>query len=212
MICASISEKNIEKCIESINKVDMAEIRIDLAEFSNDEIRKVFSKRKKLIATCRPGKIKEQERVEMLKIAIESGSTYVDIEYEASASYKNDLIDFAHKHQCDVIISYHNYDRTPELEELENIVRDCYRQGADLAKIATHVNMNRDNSKILSLYKAPGRLVAIGMGDLGRISRIVAPFLGAEFTYASLNDNATTAPGQISYEKLNRFIIEIQEI
>ena len=84
MICASISEKDVEKCIESIlDKVDMAEIRIDLAEFSNEEIKKVFSTGKKLIATCRPGKIKDDERVEMLKIAIESGATYVDIEYEA---------------------------------------------------------------------------------------------------------------------------------
>jgi len=212
MICASISEKNLEKCIEAINKVDMAEIRIDLAGYSNDEIKELFSKNKKLIATCRPGKIKDSERVEMLKIAIESGATYVDIEFEAPLEYKNDLIGFAHKLQCDVIISYHNYDRTPELDELEKIVHSCYSQGADLAKIATHVNMNRDNSKILSLYKGPGRLVAIGMGDLGRISRIVAPFLGAEFTYASLNDNAATAPGQISYDKLNQFILEIQQI
>jgi 3-dehydroquinate dehydratase-1 len=212
MICVSISDRDIEKCIESLDKVEMAEVRIDLTEFNDDEIRKVFSQRKKLIATCRPGKIKDEDRIEILKTAIESGSTYVDIEYEAPVTHKNDLIAFAHRHQCDVIISYHNYDRTPELEELEEIVDNCYAQGADLAKIATHINVNRDNSKILSLYKAPGRLVAIGMGDLGRISRIVAPFLGAEFTYASLNDREATAPGQISYERLSQFIREIQQI
>jgi 3-dehydroquinate dehydratase I len=212
MICVSIAEKDIEKCIKSLEKIEIAEIRIDLAEFNNDEIRKVFSLRKKMIATCRPGKIRDEERAEMLKVAIESGATFVDIEYEAPDDYRNDMIRFAHSHQCDVIISYHNYDKTPELEELENIVQNCYEMGADLAKIATHVNVNRDNSKILSLYKEPGRLVAIGMGDLGRISRIVAPFLGAEFTYASLNDMEATAPGQISYEKLNQFILEIQQI
>jgi 3-dehydroquinate dehydratase I len=212
MICACISEKDLKKCLAILEKVEMAEIRIDLAEFSNEEIKEVFSKGKKLIATCRPGRIKDHERVEMLKIAIESGATYVDIEFEATLEYKSDIIDFAHKYQCDVIISYHNYDKTPELDELENIVYQCYSQGADLAKIATHVNVNRDNSKILSLYKAPGRLVAIGMGDLGRISRIVAPFLGAEFTYASVDDGSPTAPGQINYERLNQFIIEIQQI
>lgn len=212
MICASIAEKDVEVCLKSIEKVEMAEIRIDLAEFNDDEIRKVFSLRKKLIATCRPGKIKDNDRALMLKVAIGSGATYVDIEYEAPETYKNDLIDFAHSHQCDVIISYHNYEKTPDLEELEQIVQQCYAQGADLAKVATHVNVNRDNSKILSLYKAPGRLVAIGMGDLGRISRIVAPFLGAEFTYASLDEANITAPGQISYEKLNQFILEIQQI
>jgi 3-dehydroquinate dehydratase-1 len=212
MICASISERNLEKCMESVKRVEMAEIRIDLAGLRNEDIRKIFSAGKKLIATCRPGKINDEDRKDMLKIAVEAGATYVDIEYEAPTEYKNELIDFAHKHQCDVIISYHNYDRTPELDELEKIVTNIYAQGADLAKVATHVNMNRDNSKILSLYKAPGRLVAIGMGDLGRISRVVAPFLGAEFTYASLNDSAATAPGQISYEKLNQFIIDIQQI
>src|SRR5512133_2162361 len=212
MICASITEKNVDKCIEAIRRVDMAEIRIDLAGYSNDDIKKIFSIRKKLIATFRPGKIKDNDRMEILKLAIESGALYVDIEYEAPAEYRNSIIDFAHKHQCDVIISYHNYDRTPELEELEKIVHEIYAMGADLAKVATHVNVNRDNSKILSLYKAPGRLVAIGMGDLGRISRIVAPFLGAEFTYASLSDSTATAPGQINYEKLNQFIIEIQQI
>lgn len=212
MICVSISDKDLKKCLAILEKVEMAEIRIDLAEFSNEEIKEVFSKGKKLIATCRPGKIKDHERVEMLKIAIESGATYVDIEYEAPLEYKSDIIDFAHKYQCDVIISYHNYDKTPELDELENIVNQCYSQGADLAKVATHVNVNRDNSKILSLYKAPGRLVAIGMGDLGRISRIVAPFLGAEFTYASVEDGSATAPGQINYERLNQFFIEIQQI
>lgn len=212
MICASIGEKNVEKCMECIGRVEMAEIRIDLSGLKNEDIKRVFSCGKKLIATCRPGKINDEDRKDMLKIAIGSGATYVDIEYEAPPEWKNDLIDFAHKHQCDVIISYHNYDRTPELDELEKIVHDIYAQGADLAKIATHVNMNRDNSKILSLYKAPGRLVAVGMGDLGRISRVVAPFLGAEFTYASLNDSSTTAPGQISYEKLNQFIIDLQQI
>jgi 3-dehydroquinate dehydratase type I len=212
MICASIAEKDVEVCLKAIEKVEMAEVRIDLTEFNDEEIRKVFSQRKKLIATCRPGKIKDRERSHILKIAIESGATYVDVEYEAPVEYKNDLIDFAHSHQCDVIISYHNYEKTPDLEELERIVQECYTQGADLAKIATHVNVNRDNSKILSLYKAPGRLVAIGMGDLGRISRIVAPFLGAEFTFASLNEAGATAPGQISYNKLNQFILEIQQI
>jgi 3-dehydroquinate dehydratase-1 len=212
MICVTLAEKDVNKCIEYLGQIEMAEIRIDLAGFNNDEIRSVFSGRKKLIATCRPGKIKDTERLEALKIAVESGATFVDIEYDAPVEYKNTLLDYAHKHQCDVIISYYNYDKTPEVEELEEIVRNCYAQGADLAKIATHVNVNRDNSKILSLYKAPGRLVAIGMGDLGRISRIVAPFLGAEFTYASLEVAGPIAPGQISYEKLSKFILDIQSI
>jgi 3-dehydroquinate dehydratase-1 len=212
MICVCIAEKDMNKCMNSLDMVEMAEIRIDLTEFTNDEIRQVFSQKKKLIATCRPGKYTDKERIEKLKVAIESGATFVDIEYEALPEFRNELIDYAHKHQCDVIISYHDYKETPELDELEKIMINCFEKGGDLAKIATQVNFNRDNSKILSLYKAPGRLVAIGMGDLGKISRIVAPFLGAEFTYASLDEHQQTGPGQISYSRLNKFIMDIQKI
>jgi len=212
MICVSLAEKDPKVCLEILKKVEMAEIRLDLAEFSDEDIVSIFSTRNKLIATCRPGKYSQQERIHKLKLAIESGATLVDIEYESDDEFKDALIGFAHASQCDVIISYHNYEKTPELDELEKIMRNCFEMGADIAKLATMIKVNRDNSKILSLYKAPGRLVAIGMGELGKISRIVAPFLGAEFTYASLNDDNATAPGQISYKRLNKYIIEIMQI
>jgi len=212
MICVSLADKNLDSCLDILDKVEMAEIRIDLTEFTDDEIRKIFSRKKKLIATCRPGIFAPEERKHKLMVAIESGATFVDIEYEAPEEYRSKLIDFAHTYQCDVILSYHNFELTPELDELERIMYQCFEMGADLAKIATMVRVNRDNSKILSLYKAPGRLVAIGMGELGKISRIVAPFLGAEFTFASLSEDNATAPGQLSYARLNQFIIEIQHI
>jgi 3-dehydroquinate dehydratase-1 len=212
MICVSLAEKDPNVCLDILKKVDMAEIRIDLAELSDEDIMKIFSSRKKLIATCRPGKYSPSERIHKLKLAVESGATFLDIEYEADDDFRNAMMEFAHIHQCDVILSYHNYEMTPELNELEKIMNRCFELGADMAKIATMVRVNRDNSKILSLYKAPGRLVAIGMGELGKISRIVAPFLGAEFTYASLTDDNATAPGQISYTKLNKYILEIMQI
>jgi len=212
MICVSLSEKDPIVCRQILEKVEMAEIRIDLAEFSDENIVKIFAARKKLIATCRPGKYSQSERIHKLKLAVESGATFIDIEIEANDDFRNTLIEIAHLHQCDVIISYHNYELTPELAELEKIMQKCFELGADLAKIATLVKVNRDNSKILSLYKAPGRLIAIGMGDLGKITRIVAPFLGAEFTYASLTEDDITAPGQISYDRLNTYIMEIMQI
>lgn len=212
MICISIPEKNIDKCLELVEKSELCEIRLDLTEFGNTEIEKVFSCRKRLVATCRTGKFPREVRLEKLKQAIRCGATYVDIEYEASEEYKHELISYAHSHECYVIISYHNYELTPELEELENILGNCYAQGCDVAKIATLIRVNRDNSKILSLYKNPGRLIAFGMGDLGKITRIVAPFLGAEFTYAAMDEGESTAPGQIRYSRLMDFIASIQQI
>lgn len=212
MICVSLAEKDPATCLEVLERVEMAEIRLDLNGFTDEDIIRIFSARKKLIATCRPGNYSDAERMHKLKVAIDSGATFVDLEYEAPDDMRIPMMDYAHQCRCDVIISYHNYECTPALPELERIMCHCFELGADLAKIATLVKVNRDNSKILSLYKAPGRLVAIGMGELGKISRIVAPFLGAEFTYASLSDEDATAPGQISYTRLNQFFIDIQQI
>lgn len=212
MICVSICEKNIEKCLAIVEKNEISEIRLDLTGFGDDEIEKVFSCRKRLIATCRPLKYSPDRQMEILKTAIRYGATYVDIEYESPDEYKQELIDYAHHHECYVIISYHNFESTPEVEELERIMKDCFTQGCDIAKIVTLVRVNRDNSKLLALYKNPGRLIAFGMGDLGKITRIVAPFLGAEFTYAAMDDGDPTAPGQIRYSRLKEFIASIQQI
>ena len=40
------------------------------------------------------------------------------------------------------------------------------------------------------------------MGKLGRISRVMGPYLGAEFTFAAPGEGEETAPGQLSYDQL----------
>ncbi|PIV21190.1 MAG: hypothetical protein COZ69_04025 [Deltaproteobacteria bacterium CG_4_8_14_3_um_filter_45_9] len=40
------------------------------------------------------------------------------------------------------------------------------------------------------------------MGEKGKISRIFSPFLGAVWTYASLNQNRTSAPGQLTVQEI----------
>jgi 3-dehydroquinate dehydratase-1 len=212
MICVAISDTDFEKCLSMLKKTDMAEIRLDLTQFSEEQIRHLFSLQKKLIATYRPLEGKEEERMEQLKTAIEAGADYVDIEFESADEYRNEIIAFAHKHNCDVIISYHNYDCTPGLDHLRKIVAESFQKDADVIKIATMVRTNNDNASILSLYNIPGRVVAFGMGNLGKITRIVAPFLGAEFTYAAMDEGAKTAPGQIKYSIMKSAIQQIENL
>lgn len=212
MICVAISDKNIEKCIKTIEKVPVAEIRLDMTEFDFKQIERIFSIQKKLIATVRPGKYTQEEQMAKLKAAIDAGASYIDIEYEAPEAYKKELLNYAHKKNTDVIISYHNFEETPEPEELKKIIQDCFKQGADVAKTATMVRTNKDNAKIMSVYNEPGRKIAFGMGELGTLTRVIAPFLGAEFTFASMDDGVATAPGQIPFSKIKALINAVQEI
>jgi 3-dehydroquinate dehydratase type I len=212
MICVAISDKNIKNCLATIQNVDMAEIRLDLTEFDIKTIKEIFSQPKKLIATLRPGICDEGERINRLKTAIKAGAKYVDLEYESDENYRKGLIDYAHRNNCDVIISYHNFRNTPETDVLNKIVKDCFEYGADVAKVVTTAKTNIDNSRILSLYNSPGRIVAFCMGCLGKITRIIAPFMGSEITYASMDEGKATAPGQIKYSDMKDIIHKLEGI
>jgi 3-dehydroquinate dehydratase-1 len=212
MICVAISDKNIDNCLETLKNVDMAEIRLDLTEFGDTNIKKIFSQPKKLIATLRPGVYDDEVRLSRLKTAIKAGAKYVDLEYESDEDYRNKLIDYAHKNNCDVIISYHNFKSTPRLNILNRIVKNCFEYGADIAKVVTTAKTNIDNSRILALYNYPGRIVAFCMGCLGKITRIIAPFMGSEFTYAAMDEGKATAPGQIKYSDIKEIIQKLEWI
>lgn len=212
MICVAISDKNIENCLSALERIEMAEIRLDLTGFNTEKIKKIFSLPKKLIATYRPAKVSDQERLEKLKLAIKAGAKYVDLEYESKEKYRKELIDYAHHNNCDAIISYHNYKKTPDVEELYGILKECFEYGADIAKIVTTARTNLDNSKILTLYNYPGRIIAFCMGDLGKLTRVIVPFMGAEFTFASMDEGDATAPGQIKYSNLKSVIENLEKL
>lgn len=206
MICVCLCETDFDKCLEMTKKFDMAEIRLDLTGFKKPEIEKIFSSGAKLIATYRPGKISENNRKELLKTAIHSGAAFVDVEFETDFGFKSDIISTALKKNCNVIISYHNFDFTPPKEQLKIIAEQSFDMGANIAKITCMVQKPEDNASLLSVYEPGRRIVSFGMGELGKISRIAASFMGAEFTFASATDENATGPGQISYTKLKAII------
>jgi 3-dehydroquinate dehydratase-1 len=189
----------------------MAEIRLDLTGFGVNEINRIFSHPTPCIATCRLEPLGNLDQLKRLTAAIKSGAKYVDIEIEAAAQQQSEIIELANKNNCKVIISYHNFIETPAMTELFRIVDHCYELGADIAKVTTMSNSKADNARILSLYSIERPLVAFGMGETGRITRIIAPFLGAEFTFASMEEGMQTAPGQINYSKMKEMLSGLQK-
>jgi 3-dehydroquinate dehydratase type I len=200
MICISIGNIGMIAEANSIQP-ELIEIRYDLLDVKPTDIAGVLNENIKQIATCRPGKVSEEQRKNLLKSAIDLGAAYVDVELESSDKFIADIVAYAGERDCDIIVSYHNYDFTPGVEELNIILASCYEKGGDIAKLACMVNSEKDIARLLSLYGADGRKVILGMGDLGKITRIVASEIGAEFTFASIDANETTAPGQLTYKE-----------
>lgn len=201
-ICVSIGNKAYPEIIDELKRIAFAEIRIDLLELTPNELQSIFQSHKNLIATCRPAKYSEVERAEILMNALRWGAAFVDVEIETDAEWRQPIIELAHELQRKVVVSYHNFKATPNPEELNQIVESLYAAGADFAKIACMVQAPEDNARILGLYANFEKLIAIGMGSGGIITRVIAPLMGAPFTFASL-EGTEIVPGQLDEKQLS---------
>lgn len=180
----------------------MAEIRMDGTSLSPDQVKSIFCRPVSLVATFRPGGVNLAKRMEMLSLAIRSGARFVDLELESPSEFRDELVKIARDSQCKVIISYHNDQETPGRPLLDQITDQCFRAGADIAKLACMAHSNGDCARLFSLYDQSRPIIALGMGRLGTITRIVAPLLGAPFTYASLTPQHETAEGQLDWKTM----------
>lgn len=211
MICVSLAEPNVEKCLDILHQVDFAEIRLDQMNLIPEAISKIFSSHERLIATFRPTKnVSEQKRKNALLNAISAGAAYVDIETEAEERFKQDLQRKAAAAECRVIFSYHNFELTPNDEILTNLIEDCFAQGADIVKIACRVASPRDNLRLLNLLQDKRPLIVIGLGRAGVVTRIAAPLIGSMFTYAALSPGKETADGQLDVKSLQNIFEKLK--
>jgi 3-dehydroquinate dehydratase type I len=210
MICVSIGSGSPSEAKKTLQKSGFIELRADLLDWKTEDYKDVISAGHKTIFTCRPGKYSDGERLELFGLAASSGAVYLDVEIDSDESFLDEVREMSAHYSTELIVSYHNYEMTPSVEVLQAVLSECYQKSADVAKIACRVYSHADAARLLSLYDISGRKVVLGMGKAGKITRIAATFLGAEFTFASSGDGEATAEGQINYEEMREIIRKIQ--
>ncbi|MBN2714974.1 MAG: type I 3-dehydroquinate dehydratase [Deltaproteobacteria bacterium] len=203
MICVSLLKNTVKEVLEALKTLKLAEVRLETLPLSRGDIKTIFSGKAQIVATCRANGQSDADRAQILSWAIEDGAAYVDIEIETDSSFKAPLVKLAREKGCKVIVSYHNFESTPDTEELHRIVETCFFHGADIAKVACLVHTPAEAARIVGLGDNERPVITIGMGDAGRIARVAAPFVGSPFTYASLNGEEA-APGQIDAKILEK--------
>ncbi|MDD5305980.1 MAG: type I 3-dehydroquinate dehydratase [Deltaproteobacteria bacterium] len=208
-ICVSVSGRTAEDLERALEGHKLAEVRLDLCDVSCNDIRRIFSEHPGLVATCRPGRFGAAERRERLLAAVEAGAAYVDLEVDCDQEERREIADRAGERGCRVIVSFHDFEGTPSREALEEIVSRCFEAGADVAKIACLARSPADAARLLGLLGHDRPVLAIGMGPLGKITRVAAPFLGSPFTFSSPAEGSETAPGQIPHKTLAAILREI---
>lgn len=191
--CVCVSGSYSE-CLEQLAYSGFVEFRLDLCELTKAERSLLYKIPKQFIATCRSD---DQTSYSLLKEAILLGATFIDLDISRSSEFIEKICAIAMQHGCKLIISYHNYKETPALEELYEIYQSAQKHKPHLVKICTSVNALIDNSTILSLYQKYDDIIAFGMGDMGKVTRLTSLHCGAPYTYTSISSLNSTAKGQV---------------
>lgn len=95
-----------------------------------------------------------------------------------------------------IILSAHDFQGRPS--DLTRRILAMRADGfASILKIAYRARSLRDNLELFELLRESDRpMIALGMGEFGLMSRVLAPKFGGYLTFASLRPESVTAPGQ----------------
>lgn len=124
---------------------------------------------------------------------------YVDIELQSNDEYIKKIHDTGVK----TIVSYHDFEKTPDLNEITYIVEKEQELG-DIAKVAFMPQNLEDTLTILAVLSHCENTIAISMGDLGSYTRVMASKFNSPITFAAGRD--ATAPGQIDIETMKALL------
>lgn len=158
----------------------------------------------------------EEERVGILKELLSSFPTEggidavdaVDIELSAGEKEITELTSTAKKKGKTVIVSFHDFSKTPSFQEMEKIIEEAFLAGADIAKLAVMPRSMQDVLELLRLTldarEAKKPVCTIAMGKLGKHTRVIAPLYGSVLSYASVESSA--APGQLQANEVKKMM------
>ena len=183
--------------------VDLLEVRVDLIDKPLDCIVKCLGDLKRAVNLPVIGTVRENERTRKDRVAIFAGiMPHVDcIDIELGAPIAARVQAQAKSAGKAVIVSEHDFEKTPDAKELRFIVDRAVVQGADIVKIATTAKTEDDAWRLLRFAKSCKiPIVAFAMGEAGTFSRIKACEYGSLFTYGYITK--PVAPGQLSAEEL----------
>lgn len=225
-ITAKTKQQAIEqaKVIAENPNADIAEFRIDLLDFASDskavialgkELNQIL-KNKPLIATIRTAneggqlKVSDADYEKIYNAYLKQPfMQLLDIEmFRDSGSVKR-LTQLAHKHKVLVIMSNHDFDKTPAQQDIEQRLLKQDQLGADVLKIAVMPKSKQDvftlmNATLNVSQKTSKPLLTMSMGRLGAISRIATANMGGSMSFGMIGE--ASAPGQIDVKQLKQLL------
>jgi 3-dehydroquinate dehydratase type I len=145
----------------------------------------------------------ETEHQQLLIAAAKGGFDYVDV--ELSTPKLEALVKELKALGAKPIVSFHKFDGSLRVSELNSVLEQEIASGAEVCKIVTTAERIEDNLttlNFLSTTSTKAKVVCFCMGELGKISRLLSPLFGGFFTFASLERGNETASGQLTIQEM----------
>lgn len=229
-------EAILEECRYLADKpFDVAELRIDYFEGARsiERVKALLSLLRSILNECDDGKdidkgkgllftwrtkneggeldITVKDYFALLDEVILSGLVdAIDIEYFFDQKAMVKTVDLAKKHNVTVVMSNHDFHKTPSVEEIKSRLIGMKEAGADIAKLACMPNSPKDVLILLEATESVKQqypeepIITMSMGKLGVISRICGSVFGNAMTFGAAKQ--VSAPGQIELEKLHAIL------
>jgi 3-dehydroquinate dehydratase/shikimate dehydrogenase len=225
-LAVPIAGQNLEQARQQIKAAliggaEMLELRTDYLENLSVNlvknliagVRDAAGGRLPIIVTCRDrqqgGAIgyPQRLRVDVLTGALKAGAEFIDFEYDNFLSTENQekiRVALSQSSKGRLILSAHNFKtRFADIDTLyRNIVAVYPVAIPKLVYTANHINDCFEAFELL--HRTGGERIVFCMGAAGLISRIIAKKLNSFVTFASVDDQSATAPGQLTIEQLKK--------
>jgi len=208
VVVQAITTKHAVDRVKSLETAapDLIEIRLDYASDRIDTRLIRCATDAPLIATYRTNGrsacsiAPEKDQMGVILEACEVGFQYTDA--ELSTPNLTELAEQVHDRGSVLIVSHHDHQGTPSKEVMEETLNLSRAVGGDICKIVGTANAYEDNLTYLDFVRRNPGTVSFGMGRLGIPSRLLSPFFGGAFTYASTIKGEESAPGQLTLEEM----------
>lgn len=170
-----------------------------------------------ILFTCRTEdgqfSIDENAYMEINRCMIDTGSIdLIDIELFMGEHVCTRLAEYAHERGVYVIISNHDFQKTPDVDVIVQRILNMRYLGADIPKIAVMPKQPRDVLKLLQATDTYNQwygdcpIITMSMGKKGAVSRLCGETFGSAVTFATVGE--ASAPGQMTVATV-RGILEV---
>ncbi len=225
------SEEAILKTIKGYEKLsgwDVLEVRLDFFDQIHDAnaikvlLNKVRQATSRLmlvtLRTKREGSaldVNDEDYLKIITSICESGvCDLVDIELTRGDDLIKQCEEVAHAHNVKVIISKHDFDKTPSQNEMESLLYKMNELSGDILKLAVMPHDKADVIELLGATRAVSThvhapLITMSMGNLGSISRVIGGEFGSTMSFATAGK--ASAPGQVSLEKMSGLLKGVEK-